>query len=212
MNTYEKKIKLKFKILSKIYGLMDIVYFPNRKTNPRYGLLDNLTDEKQSLLDVCFGAGHSAILIAGNRANIDVTGIDISPEMIALAQKKIRKARLAGIKTYEMDATNMVFGDETFDIATVSLSLHEMSPEIVEKTLSEIFRVLKKGGFLYIIEWAVPRHFLKRIFFKLTIPIMEPRTFKDFMKIDWKDYLTGLGYIYQRIDRYSYTQFIVAYK
>ncbi|MBU1172712.1 MAG: methyltransferase domain-containing protein [Proteobacteria bacterium] len=212
MSTYEQKIQLKFKLLSKIYGIMDLIYFSNKKSSPRYGLLNNISNKHQRLLDVCFGAGHSVILIAENKPNVAITGIDMSKDMLALARKNMKKENISGIETFEMDATQMDFGDETFDIVTISLSLHEMEPDIVQKTLAEIFRVLKKGGVFYITEWAVPRNFFKRIFFKCTIPIMEPGTFKDFMKINWNTFLTEHQFTFDRIDRYSYTQFIVATK
>jgi demethylmenaquinone methyltransferase/2-methoxy-6-polyprenyl-1,4-benzoquinol methylase len=212
MLDHEQKVQIKFKILSKIYGLMDLVYFPNRKTNPRYGLLSNIPHEKSRLLDVCFGAGHSSMLIAENRPNVAITGIDISKEMLALADKRIRRSRLTTIETHHMDATRMDFNDETFDIVIVSLSLHEMTGELVEKTLNEIFRVMKKGGRFFITEWAVPRNFFKRIFFKCTIPFMEPRGFRKFIAMDWREFMTRHRFTFERIDRYSYTQFIVATK
>ncbi len=52
------------------------------------------------------------------------------------------------------NATALSFKDESFDLYTVSFGLRNMPP--LNKTLKEAFRVLKKGGFYYVLEFSHP--------------------------------------------------------
>jgi len=60
-----------------------------------------------------------------------------------------------GIKIV-MDATDMQFLDDTFDNANCFFSLMYMSDEDMEKVLQETFRILKRGGCLWIWDAIIP--------------------------------------------------------
>ncbi|KEI66738.1 D-xylulose 5-phosphate/D-fructose 6-phosphate phosphoketolase [Planktothrix agardhii NIVA-CYA 126/8] len=50
--------------------------------------------------------------------------------------------------TYEAFAENMPFADNSFDLVHTSAALHEMNPEQLQQILNEVYRVLKREGFL----------------------------------------------------------------
>lgn len=95
-----------------------------------------------SVLEVGVGTGLSP---EHYKADLDVTGIDFSAEMLAKAQRKVDRQGLSHVKHLrQMDARALDFPDATFD--TVA-AMHVLSvvPD-PEKVMSEIARVLKPGG------------------------------------------------------------------
>ena len=93
------------------------------------------------LLDVGCGTGNFSIKLA--RKGASVVGVDISPEMLAIAEKKVEQEKL-DIEFKEMDGLNLLFADETFD-GVLSMATIEFIPDYPEM-VSEMFRVCKKGG------------------------------------------------------------------
>ena len=99
--------------------------------------------EGLSGLDVGCGEGHNTRLVAGRGARM--TGIDISETFVRYAREAEDKEPL-GIRYERASAVELPFGDGGFDFATAFMSLMDM-PEI-ERVVSEVFRVLRPGGFL----------------------------------------------------------------
>ncbi len=60
--TYHKRIKLKYKILSFFYDHVEL-FFSNPETNPRHGLARQIPNDNLHILDVCFGTGNSSLLV-----------------------------------------------------------------------------------------------------------------------------------------------------
>jgi phosphatidylethanolamine/phosphatidyl-N-methylethanolamine N-methyltransferase len=95
-----------------------------------------------SVLEVGVGTGLAFQLYA---PKVQVTGIDVSAEMLAKAQEKVDAHGLRNVQgLHQMDARAMSFADESFDHVA---AMHIMSvvPE-PEKVLSEIVRVCRVGG------------------------------------------------------------------
>ena len=82
---------LQYSIVSKFYDLIDVFYFNRTKTNPRKGILDLIPNGKLKVLEVCIGAATNSIIIADNRTDTEIIGIDLSKEMLSLAKEKIEK-------------------------------------------------------------------------------------------------------------------------
>lgn len=93
------------------------------------------------LLDVGCGTGNFSIKLA--RQGASVVGIDISREMLVIAEKKAEQEEL-DIEFKEMNGLNLLFPDETFD-GVLSMATIEFIPDYPEM-ISEMFRVCKKGG------------------------------------------------------------------
>ncbi|MFA6414426.1 MAG: class I SAM-dependent methyltransferase [Candidatus Paceibacterota bacterium] len=89
---------------------------------------------------LCIGTGSGEELdLLSRRGAEDITAIDISNELLKRAA-----AKFPAVKYHKMDMMNLFFADESFDFVYSSLAFHYASDW--DKLLSEIYRVLKKGG------------------------------------------------------------------
>jgi len=96
--------------------------------------------KKGKVLDVCSGTGKQAFAFA--EKGFEVTGIDLSEEMINIAKRKSKKYE--NVKFFVCDASELDFRKNHFDISVISFGLHEMPEEIRDNTLTEMKRVTKK--------------------------------------------------------------------
>ncbi|HEX2113001.1 MAG TPA: methyltransferase domain-containing protein, partial [Alphaproteobacteria bacterium] len=96
------------------------------------------------LLDIGSGLGGPARFFA-RRYGCQVTGIDLTPEYVEVAQNLTRMVGLEGSVTYRVgSATSLPFGDGSFDVATL---LHVgMNIPDKDRLFGEAARVLRRGG------------------------------------------------------------------
>ena len=110
-----------------------------------------------SLLDCATGTGDQIISLMQHSSSIkECVGIDLSEEMISIAQKKIQKQLLANqVHLQIASALELPFKEDTFDCVTMSFGIRNVTS--VETCLQEIFRVLKPGGRVLILETSIPK-------------------------------------------------------
>ncbi len=109
--------------------------------------VDEINRRGGRLLEVGVGTGFNLPLY---NDGIRVTGIDLSPDMLSLACKRVDDAGLAHVEALrEMDASQLEFPDESFDmVAAMYVITVVPDPEAV---LSEMVRVAKPGADIYVI-------------------------------------------------------------
>jgi demethylmenaquinone methyltransferase/2-methoxy-6-polyprenyl-1,4-benzoquinol methylase len=114
----------------------------------------------QRVLDVATGTGMVAFALAD--AGCTVVGLDQSPEMLGMARAKLqRRPELAGRVTFVSgEAERLPFEDASFDALTFTYLLRYVDDR--HATLTELARVLKPGGRIAMVEFAVPRAALAR--------------------------------------------------
>lgn len=183
---------LHYKKLSKIYDLIDILYFKRWQFSPRKAILALVPDENIAVLDVCSGTGTNSLLIAKNRNNCRVTGIDISVEMLRIGMEKAVREQITNINFLAMDATHTSYDESAFDIAVISLVLHEIDQNLASKILTEAKRILSKNGKIIVVEWEQPKTFFRKIVFS-TVKAMESKGFPAFLTQDFERYFAGHG-------------------
>lgn len=101
----------------------------------------------ERILEVGVGTGLSLPLYP---RNVDVTGIDVSADMLKRARERVRRRGLGNVEAIrEMDALNMDFADARFDRTVVMYVVSCV--EDVRRLIDEIRRVTKPGGEIFIV-------------------------------------------------------------
>lgn len=133
------------------------------KSNPR------------QVLDIATGTGDLAIQLANHHQLVNITGVDISENMLNIGRGKIWKRKLEErIKLKQANSMNLPFADSEFDAAMVAFGVRNF--EDLSKGITEIHRVLKSGGSLYVLEFSMPSKFpmrnLYRFYFRKVLPFV----------------------------------------
>jgi phosphatidylethanolamine/phosphatidyl-N-methylethanolamine N-methyltransferase len=93
------------------------------------------------VLEIGVGTGLS---LPRYRPGLDVTGIDLSPDMLAKAKARIRRRGLLRMTLAVMDGSRLAFADESFD-AAAAMYVMTVVPDPAA-VLAELRRVLRPGG------------------------------------------------------------------
>lgn len=114
------------------------------------------------IMDVATGTGDLAIAMAKRVDRIQILGVDLSEEMLAVAREKVRKQGLEErIMLEKGDAENLVMvADESVDAVTVAFGVRNF--ENMEQGLRELYRTIKHGGKLVVLEFSMPKNRLVR--------------------------------------------------
>jgi ubiquinone/menaquinone biosynthesis C-methylase UbiE len=106
----------------------------------------------KTILDLGCGTGTATRAIATAHPEAAVTGVDLSPYMIAAAE--LKAVHLANVKFIHANAEQLPFDDNSVDAVSASLLFHEMPTAAGHAVIREAYRVLKPGGALVIFDGA----------------------------------------------------------
>lgn len=110
------------------------------------------------MLDVATGTGDFAFEAIKILKPEKIIGVDISAGMLDVAQKKILERKLGDIFSVKIgDSEKLQFEDDHFDAITVAFGVRNY--ENLEQGLADMFRVLKPGGKIVILEFSKPQQF-----------------------------------------------------
>lgn len=129
--------------------------------------IHNLSAPIESILDVGCSVGVSTRWLAAKYPQAEVTGIDLSPYFLAVAEfreRQIERGELLPdvltvnqngeprkrIKYLHGNAENTAFSNDSFDMITLQFVVHECPAEIIANLVKEARRLLKPGGVLAI--------------------------------------------------------------
>lgn len=106
-------------------------------------------------LDVASGTGDMSILATKLNTGL-ITSVDISPKMLEIQKHRIAQKKLENrIRITLAQAEKLPFPDSTFDVATCAFGVRNF--ENTMEGLKEIYRVLKEGGTLIVLEFSKPK-------------------------------------------------------
>jgi len=104
---------------------------------------------EHDVLDVATGTGNAALRAA--RTGAKVTGLDLTPELLVVAQARARQARVE-LELIEGDAEDLPFPDASFD-RVLSVFGIQFAPRH-EVTAAELVRVCRPGGVIGLVNWT----------------------------------------------------------
>ncbi len=131
------------------------------------------------------GCGTGTNIQKYRQAGCEVFGIDLSPAMLAEAQRKLGPE----VGLHRADATCLPYADGVFDLVIAMLTLHEMPKASRPGVLSEMQRVLRTDGQLLLIDFLpgslrFPKGYGIRLFIRMIERIAgreHYRNYRDFM-------------------------------
>ncbi len=162
------RIAPRYDILNRILSLgldMSWRYKTGKYLNSNKGL---------KILDLATGTGEMLIAMLSSNQNISyAVGLDMSPKMLAIAEKKITGLNLAHrARLIQADVAKIPFAENSFDIVTTAFGIRNV-PDVAA-ALAEMHRVLKPGGRAIILEFSLPENIVLRKLFLLYLRIFVP--------------------------------------
>jgi ubiquinone/menaquinone biosynthesis C-methylase UbiE len=116
----------------------------------------------QCVMDLGCGTGTLAIMVKQAQPSAEVFGLDADSEMLKVAHAKKHKDNLD--ITFDVGFTNQLpYPDAYFDRVLSSIMIHHLKTPDKEKTAHEIYRVLKPGGQLHVIDFGKPSTFYGKL-------------------------------------------------
>jgi demethylmenaquinone methyltransferase/2-methoxy-6-polyprenyl-1,4-benzoquinol methylase len=112
-----------------------------RRVKPREG---------EMVLDMAGGTGDIAFRMQALGALVTVA--DINPDMLAVGIERAQKREIGGLSWSEQNAEQLTFDDKSFDAYTIAFGIRNVTH--IDKALSEAYRVLKRGGRFFCLEFS----------------------------------------------------------
>jgi len=136
--------------------------------------LKRLADHQpQTILDIATGTGDFAIQAAQMLPQARICGVDISEGMMKIGAEKVERLGLQQRITFSReDCLALSYPDDSFDAVTAAFGIRNFAD--LDRGLSEMCRVLRKGGHLCIVELTTPVRFPMRQLFHIYSHTMLP--------------------------------------
>ena len=163
-----------FNKISKYYDILNTVFSAGIDRKWRIKLVNQVT-KGSDVLDVATGTAE--VISEGFRNDIfsKSIGLDPSKEMLKIGNKKLySKYTENSFLLVEGTAENLPFDDNSFDATTIAFGIRNTLD--YNKSLKEMFRVIKPGGKIAVLEFAIPTYpFIRQLYllyFKHLMPLI----------------------------------------
>jgi len=117
---------------------------------------------EQQVLDLGCGTATLTILIKLAHPEAEVTGLDGDPQVLAIGRAKAAKAGVV-ITLDQGLSYQLPYSDNSFDRVLSSLLFHHLSRENKQRTIAEVYRILRPGGEFHLADLSQPRNIWARI-------------------------------------------------
>ena len=145
------------------YDFLDLPFEYGRYRKIRPQLFRGLSGR---ILDAGVGTGRNFPFYP---VNSTVIGIDLSPAMLAHAQRRLSTATTT-VELRQMDVTRLEFPDHYFDAAVATFLFCVLPDELQVAGMRELGRVVKPGGIIRCLEYTRPSSGLRRAMTRLWGP------------------------------------------
>jgi len=153
----------RYQRIARFYDLLDLPFEHGRYRTLRPQLVAGLSGR---ILDAGVGTGRNFPFYP---AVVEVVGVDISPAMLARANRRRNQSR-APVELKQMDVTRLDFPEDSFDGAVSSFLFCVLPDELQVAALRELKRVVKAGGSIRLLEYVRPRGAVRRFISRLWQP------------------------------------------
>ena len=153
-----------FNGISKSYDLLNRIITLGIDTLWRKRLIELVKKERHELvLDIATGTGDLVLALAKLDTE-KIIGLDLSPGMLEIGKQKVKAKGLENRIDMQLgDSEALPYQSAYFDVVTIAFGVRNF--EHLEKGLEEILRVLKPKGTLVILETAVPKNKIFKVFY-----------------------------------------------
>ncbi len=148
-----------------------------------------LTGSEQ-VLDMGCGAGHTALAAAPRAAR--VVAVDVTPEMLQVAEGLARQRGIANIEFRRADVAALPFPDASFDAVTSRFSAHHYADP--QQALREAARVLRPGGRLLLVDTMAPETPFLDTFFNAVEYLRDPSHVRNCRISEWARLFDAAGF------------------
>lgn len=111
----------------------------------------------QRVLDLGCGTATLTILLKQTHPAAAVVGLDGDPKILAIANAKVATAGVDLTLDHGL-AYEMPYPDQSFDRVVSSLVIHHLTTENKRRAFKEIYRVLRPGGELHVLDFGQPHN------------------------------------------------------
>lgn len=157
-NDKEKMVASVFHSVAAKYDIMnDLMSFGVHRLWKRFTIDASAVRPGNKVLDLAGGTGDLTRKfsdIVGSTGQVVLA--DINDSMIKVGREKLRnKGYVGNIEYVQANAEALPFADNTFDLVTIAFGLRNVTNK--DNALASIFRVLKPGGRLLVLEFSKPQ-------------------------------------------------------
>ncbi len=143
----------------------------------------------ERVLDIATGGGHTALAFAPHVR--EVVASDLTPEMLAAAERFIAGRGIANVRYRQADAEALPFADGEFDVVACRIAAHHFGD--VPHFLREVVRVLKRGGTFILVDTIAPANQALDRFIDTVERLRDPSHVRDYTEAEWRGYCAAAG-------------------
>jgi ubiquinone/menaquinone biosynthesis C-methylase UbiE len=147
----------------------------------------------EKVLDICCANGKGTLILAEEFPEGKIDGLDLNSSMIYFANQRTKN--LTRVNFHVGNCAKIPFLDNSYNIITAWLALHEIPSDILDSVIKETKRVLNKNGFLLVFDLTIPKKttFLNRLIYYI-FRLFEDESAAKFMMVDQGALLERYGF------------------
>lgn len=182
-------VKSLFNTIAPEYDKMNNIISLGAHKKWRQKVMDKMVfPRKAQIIDLATGTADWAIALAENSdSDSEIIGLDFSESMLVVGQTKVDISDYSEKITLEQgDVMDLEFPDNSFDIVTIGFGLRNLPDP--KQGIKEMYRILKPGGQLVILETSQPDSPLVKPFWQLYFGLVMPLFGRVFAKGKYQEY------------------------